>query len=119
MKTLSASMKHSLRGISYALHTERNLRLHILAFFLVMGLAWAGGATSLEFLFLLVVSGLVMVCELINTAIENVVDLIQDKAFHPLAQVSKDVASGAVLLSALTALLVGLVIGLRILGRWM
>jgi diacylglycerol kinase (ATP) len=53
-----------------------------------------------------VTSGLVLTLELVNTAIESIVDLTVKQSYHELAKVAKDCAAGAVLVSALVALLV-------------
>ncbi len=62
-----------------------------------------------EFLILCITVALVIVCELLNTGIEALVDIIVD-VYHPKAKIIKDVAAGAVLLSAVMSLVVGYVI---------
>jgi diacylglycerol kinase (ATP) len=71
--------------------------------------ALALGVSGLELVALVFAVGLVFVCELLNTAVETVVDLATD-GFDPLAAVAKDVAAGAVLISAVTAVSVGYIV---------
>jgi diacylglycerol kinase (ATP) len=103
------SFDYAIRGIVYAVRTQRNMRLHLLTAVLVFVGALALGVGGLELIALLFAVGLVIVAELMNTAIETTVDLATD-GFDPLAAVAKDVAAGAVLISAVTAVAVGYVV---------
>ncbi|MDS1029459.1 diacylglycerol kinase family protein [Bacillota bacterium LX-D] len=108
MKPLSFkdSFKNALRGVICALSSERNLRIHFIAFGSVMFLGWICNLSAFEFIALIMAGSLVIITELINTAIEKTVDLcVQD--YHPLAKAAKDIAAGAVLLAALNAVLIG------------
>jgi diacylglycerol kinase (ATP) len=82
------------------------MRIHVAAAAMVFAAALALGVEGLELMALILAVGFVIVSELINTAIETVVDLSTD-GYDPLAAISKDVAAGAVLISAVTALGVG------------
>ena len=106
---LAASFRFAAAGLTWALRTQRNLRLHFAAAGLVL-LAAAGLAVSrLEALALLVALVLVPVAELFNTAIEAAVDLATPR-FHPLARAAKDVAAAAVLVTSIFAVGVGLLV---------
>jgi diacylglycerol kinase (ATP) len=108
-KSLLWSFDYAVRGIVYALRTQRNMRIHVAVAGLVFVAALLLGVGDLELLALLLSVGFVIVAELLNTAIETVVDL-STEGFDPLAAIAKDVAAGAVLISALTALGVGYVV---------
>lgn len=88
---------------------EQNLLVHITATIFVTILGLIFKLSVLEWLLIYAMVAFVITSELLNSSIELVVDLYTNK-FHPLAMVAKDVAAGAVLVSALTALMVGLYI---------
>jgi diacylglycerol kinase (ATP) len=104
-----ASFRYAFAGCRYALRTQANARIHAIASFAVIGLACWLGLSRIDWSILLLAIGLVWVAELVNTALEAVVDLVSPE-LHPLAKVGKDVAAAAVLMSAITAAIVGLLI---------
>jgi diacylglycerol kinase (ATP) len=108
-RSLLWSFDYAIRGIVHGLRTQRNLRIHVGAAALVFVLALVLGVQNLELVALLLAVGFVIVSELFNTAIETVVDLTTE-GYDPLAAIAKDVAAGAVLISAVTALAVGYVV---------
>lgn len=108
-RSLIWSFEYAIRGIVYSVRTQRNMRLHFLLAAVVFLAALWFGIRGLELVALLFSIGLVIVSELMNTAIEATVDLATD-GFDPLAAIAKDVAAGAVLVSALTAVAVGYVV---------
>ena len=103
------SFNAAVEGFIYVLKTERNMRTHFLAalFFLLLGIYLRFSA--IEIMILAVTITLVLVAEMMNTAIELIVDMIQ-KEFHPVACIIKDVSSGAVLLTAINATIVGYIL---------
>ncbi|MTI84743.1 MAG: diacylglycerol kinase family protein [Firmicutes bacterium] len=101
----SIGFLYAARGILYALKTQPNMRIHCLAAAVALLLAWVMGITGLELLWLILAIFMVIVTELLNTAVETVVDLLSP-GYHPLARVAKDVAAGAVLMAALHSLVV-------------
>jgi len=103
------SFDYAIRGIVYALRTERNMRWHFLVSAVVFIAALALRISGLELIALVFSVGFVLVAELVNTAIETTVDLATE-GYDPLAAVAKDVAAGAVLVSAITAVTVGYVV---------
>lgn len=100
------SFTHAIRGIEVMLKTQHNTWIHVLATVLVLALGFYFRITSTEWVAIVFSIGLVFVTESINTAIEFDMDLTSPE-FHPFARDTKDIAAGAVLLSALTALIVG------------
>lgn len=101
------SFKDAMAGIFHCLMNERNMRTHFIAGILVFGAAIYFKLSGVEIAIVGLTVGLVITTELINTAIENTVDLVTME-YKPLAKIAKDVAAGAVLLAAFTAVLVGL-----------
>ena len=108
-RNLIWSFDYAIRGIVYTLRAQRNMRLHLAVAVAVFVAALALGIGGIELIALVFCVGLVFVCELINTAVETVVDLATD-TFDPLAAIAKDVAAGAVLISAVTAVSVGYIV---------
>ena len=106
---LTRSFRNAFSGISYALRTQRNTRIHlgITLVVLILG-AWLRIGVD-DWVPLIIVAGLVWTAELINTALEAAIDLASPQE-HSLAKVSKDVSAGAVLLAAATAAVVGILI---------
>lgn len=94
------------RGLAEAIAGQRNVRLHLAMTVAVLGLAVWLQASRLEWLLLLACIGGVLAVELINTAIETVVDLASPQT-QDLARRAKDIAAAAVLVSALIAALIG------------
>ena len=97
---------NATNGIIYSATTQRNIRIQLVLAVIVMVLSLFYGLNTAEFLCLLFAVFLVIFAELINTAIETVVDLFVD-VYHPKAKISKYVAAGAVVLAACNALVVG------------
>ena len=100
------SFRYAVEGIVHAFRTQKNMRFHFFTVVLVLsiGLLLRLGRVEMAILFI-VVSG-VLVAEMMNTAIESVVDMIT-QAYHPLAKLAKDIAAGAVLIASITAAVVG------------
>lgn len=104
-----ASIRHALRGLAVVLRAQRNAWIHAAASLLVMSLAVWLQLEARDWAALLLAIGLVWMAELLNTALEAVVDLASPDA-HPLARAGKDVGAAAVLLAAATSAAVGLAI---------
>ncbi len=100
------SINCAIEGILWAVKTQRHMLFHLVAAILVMVAALVLDLTLQEFALLALAITLVLFAELVNTAIEVVVDLVSPE-FHPLAQRAKDVAAGAVLLASVGALVLG------------
>ena len=104
------SLACALEGLVTALTTERNLKFHCFAAVVTGGLAFFLSFQLWQWGLLLLAIGLVMICELINTAIEAVVDLACQGQIHPLAKKAKDVAAAAVLLASFIAAFIGIIL---------
>jgi len=108
-QTLLRSFRVAWDGLVVALRSDRNLRIHAVATVFVVAAGCWYRLNMLEWSVIVLTIGLVWVAELLNTAIEAVVDLISPEP-HPLARRAKDVASAAVLLAAVTAVIVGAIV---------
>ena len=97
---------NAVNGIIYAATTKRNVRIELVLAVIVMMLSLFYGLNTTEFLCLVFAIFFVIFAEMVNTAIETVVDLFVD-VYHPKAKIAKDVAAGAVVLAACNALVVG------------
>jgi len=103
---LLISFKYAWAGLRYAFVTQRNFRIHTLIGVIAISLGVFLHLKPIELSVIGITIGLVLALELLNTAIESVVDLTVKQSYHELAKIAKDCAAGAVLVSALAALLV-------------
>jgi len=103
---LLLSFKYAWTGISYAFITQRNFRIHTIIGTLAIGLGLFLQLTRVEIAIIGLTIGAVIAMELLNTAIESLVDLTVGQSYHDLAGIAKDCAAAAVLISALVALFV-------------
>jgi len=104
---------YAAQGVSYAWRTERNFRLEVLLGVVALAVTLLLGADLVP---VLLCCALVLTLELVNTALEALVDLVSP-TFHPLARVVKDVAAGAVLIAGVFSLAVGATVWWRALQR--
>ena len=100
------SVNCAIEGILWSTSSQRHLRYHFFAAMIVLLLALLLGLSTLDFILLTFAVTLVLFAELINTAVEVVVDMISPE-FHPLARRAKDVAAGSVLVASLGAFVMG------------
>jgi len=104
-RKLIESFNNAISGVLYSLKTQRNMRIHFGVAIAVLAVSLFMDFTRLELLVLFFTISLTIITEMINTSIEAAIDLITDK-YHPLAKISKNVAAGAVLISAMNAVVV-------------
>ena len=107
---LFVSFKYAWAGISYSFQTQRNFRIHVAVCAFAIGLSILLHLEPVEISVIAITSGLVLTLELVNTAIESLVDLTVKQTYHDLAKIAKDCAAGAVLVSALVSLLVAAIL---------
>lgn len=115
MKKFFKGFGYALRGMLLCFAGERNFRFHVVFACFVFYLSRFFGLTASEYAILAFACGLVIFAEAINTAIEHTVDLACDK-IHPTARNAKDISAGAVLITALTAIAVGILLLCRAQG---
>ncbi|GBD10217.1 Undecaprenol kinase [Candidatus Thermoflexus japonica] len=106
-RTVWESFGFAFAGLRYAWRTQRNLRIHTVIAVMVVTLAGLLHFDALRWAILVLTIAMVWAAELLNTALEAVVDLASPYP-HPLARIAKDVSAGMVLLCAIAAVLVGL-----------
>ena len=104
--SLWTSFKYAWMGVSYAFLTQRNFRIHVIVGGVAIGLGVFLHLSVVELAVIGLTIGAVLAMELLNTAIESVVDLTVKQSYHDLAKIAKDCAAAAVLVSSIAALLV-------------
>lgn len=105
MKRFLKSFYYAWNGILAAFREQVNLKVHAMAVIVVVTAGCYFGLTAGEWTGIVLAIGVVLVAELFNTAIESIVDMISPER-HPLAGKIKDIAAGAVLAAAITAIIV-------------
>jgi diacylglycerol kinase len=103
------SFQYAFNGVRHVAIHEHNMRIHLLAAVTVIAAGWWFHVSPTEWVLLLLTIGLVLAVEMINTAIEKIVDMISPGQ-NKTAGLIKDIAAGAVWIAALIALIVGLII---------
>jgi diacylglycerol kinase len=116
MKSKSISLHERVNSIRYAVEgiikffsEEPNAWIHLVATILVFVLAFTFHLAGTEKLALVIVTGMVWVAEAFNTVVEKIMDHISPER-HPRVKFIKDLSAGAVLLSAITALITGAIV---------
>lgn len=104
-----AGFKYAFTGVFWLLKEERNLRIHCCVAFIVIVSGFVIGFSLHEWTAVLLCIGSVMSAEALNTAIEKLADYVCDE-FHPMIGKVKDVAAGAVLISSIISVVVGMTI---------
>jgi len=102
-----AGFRYAFSGLWYALRTQRNARVHVCIAILAILLGVALHISAIEFALVFVAITGVFIAEMFNTVFELCIDLASPE-YHPLAKIAKDVAAGAVLLSAILSIVIGL-----------
>jgi diacylglycerol kinase (ATP) len=100
------SFNYAIEGVVHVLRTQRNMRIHFALAVVVLAVAIAVGVSKLELIALLIAIAFVLVTEMINTAVEGVID-VSTTAFDPMAKLAKDIAAGAVLIASVNAVAIG------------
>ena len=108
-KTAIGTLRNALNGINYTFTSEINFKIHLLIALIVIIASYILEVRVYELLLCILLIGLVLAFEVMNTVIEMVVDMVMPK-YSPLAGMIKDASSGAVLIMAVTSALIGLVI---------
>jgi diacylglycerol kinase (ATP) len=109
MKRLIDSFNYAIEGIVYAVRTQRNMKIHMVVTLIVLTACFFYDLNKLELLIIAITVTMVIFAELVNTAVESAIDATTNY-YHPLAKIAKNVAAGAVLVTAVNAVLVGYII---------
>ncbi|MFN6383113.1 diacylglycerol kinase family protein [Phormidium tenue] len=107
---LLLSFQYAGQGVGYAFRTQRNFRIHLTIGAIALSLSLYFHLSAVACSIISLTIALVLVLELLNTALEAVVDLTVGREFHQLAKVAKDCAAGAVLIAAIAALMIASVL---------
>ncbi len=105
-----ASFGYAFEGLLYATRTQRNFRIHLCITIVAFTLALLLHITLIEMAVLAIVIGIVLFAELANTTIELFVDMLTEGRYDIRAKAIKDMAAGAVLITAISALTCGVCI---------
>ena len=111
-KDSTGNFKYAIEGIVHVYRSQKHMRFHMLALIICGIFSLILKLNYIEVLFVVFSITMVIVTEMINTAVEAVVDLVT-QSYHPLAKFAKDIAAGATLIAALNALIVIVVIVLN------
>jgi undecaprenol kinase len=109
MRKVLKSFLYAWEGILEAAKAELNLKIHLCVTGIVLFVSFWLRISSLEWLFILFAIGGVIALELLNSALERVVDLVTEE-HHPLAKQAKDMAAGAVFVYAFVSVVIGFII---------
>ena len=109
-KDLPTSFLYAAKGLKYAFSTQRNFRIHVGFALAALGLSFFLGLNKSDLAIMALTATSVLIVELLNTAIESVVDLAIGKRFHPLAQIAKDCSAGAVLVASISSVLIAVLL---------
>jgi len=104
--SLLVSFNYAIEGVIHVLRRERNMRVHFALATVVLVLSFAYDVTRVELMALLISISFVLMAEMINTAVEEMID-VSTEGYDPRAKIAKDVAAGAVLIAAVSAATVG------------
>lgn len=107
IKALLKAFFYAFSGIFTAIKTQRNFRIHTVAAIYVFSASLFYNFSNLDYAVLILICVLILSLELINTALENVVDICSPK-YNKLAKAAKDCVAGAVLISAIGAIFIGI-----------
>jgi diacylglycerol kinase (ATP) len=113
---LWSSFHYAFQGILYAAKTQPNMRIHLIVAVLVLLVTLWLRVDRVYVIAIIVMTVLVLTLELVNTAVEAIVDLLT-VAHHPLAKTAKDAAAGAVLIATIGAVVVGYLVFYQSLQR--
>lgn len=100
------SFNCAIEGFIYVVKTQRNMRIHFLIAVFILLLGIYVNFNGIELLILCGVITLVLLTEMLNTAMELIVDLVKER-YHPLARIAKDISAGAVLIASINAITAG------------
>jgi len=104
------SLACAVKGIYIAFKSERNFRIHVVALCLAVALGFYLSLDIMEWGLIIFSIGFVLVAELFNTTLERLGDEVADGEEKQLIQNAKDISAAAVLLAAITALIIGIIV---------
>ncbi|MBU8905668.1 diacylglycerol kinase family protein [Desertibacillus haloalkaliphilus] len=114
---LLRSFVYASSGLKYVIVNEQNMQIHLLISTVVILLSYVLSIPIIEQLILIVVIGVVIALEVMNTAIERVVDLVTEE-YHPLAELAKDLSAAAVFVFSIVAVIIGIIVFYQPMIEW-
>jgi len=102
-RSFQRSVMYALNGLRLAFRSQRNFRKHLVIAFFTLSLAILLRVTLVEFCIILFANALVLIVEMLNSVVEFVIDAYYKNKWAKLAKLAKDIAAGAVLLSAVVS----------------
>ncbi|MCL2605105.1 MAG: diacylglycerol kinase family protein [Defluviitaleaceae bacterium] len=118
-KKFLSAFGYAFTGIRRTAARERNFRIQIILGITAVAACIIFQVDTWHFLAVVLSIFFVLAMELVNTAIEAVIDLVCKNQVHPLAKIAKDAAAGAVLLASFQAIIVALIVAYSVLRRYM
>ena len=106
----SNTFKNARKGLRLVLKSEMNIRIHIITAFFVLLLAYFLNFSAIEFCILLLTIGMVIVSEMLNTAIEFALDAVYHNKYSRMVGMAKDISAGAVMFASILAILIGIIL---------
>lgn len=109
-RNFNKSVMYALNGVRLAFKSQRNFRKHLVIALCTLSIAFLLRVTLIEFCLILFANMFVLIVEMINSVIEFIIDAYYKNKWAKLAKLSKDIAAGAVLISAVTSVTISLLI---------
>ena len=111
------TFKNARKGFRLVLKSEMNVRIHIVIAFLVLLSAYLLGFSALEFCMVLFAIAIVIISEMLNTAIEFTLDSIYHNRYSKMVGMAKDISAGAVMFASFISMIIGIILfGKHLLG---
>ena len=104
------TFKNARKGFRLVLKSEMNLRTHVVIAFFVLILAYILKFSALEYCMLLFAIAIVIVSEMLNTAIEFALDSVYHNKYSKMVGMAKDISAGAVMFASVISILVGIIL---------
>ncbi len=104
------SISHAIHGLNLALHSQRNFVIEVIVSFIALFLALFLKFSATDFCIVIIMITIVLVCELLNSAIEFTLDAVYKNNYSKLVEMAKDMSAGMVLLVAIMSVFLGIIL---------
>ena len=104
------SISHAIHGLKLALHSQRNFVIEVIFSFFALGLAFLLKFSITDICIVIIMITIVLICELLNSAIEFTLDAVYKNNYSKLVEMAKDMSAGMVLLVAIISVFVGIIL---------
>ena len=109
-KGFNSTFRNARKGFRLVFRSETNIRVHILIAFLVMIAAYMFGFSAVEYCIIMFAIALVIVSEMLNTAIEFTLDSVFHNRYSRMVGMAKDISAGAVMIASFISATIGIVL---------